>query len=104
MSTIEDRISGVLYGLAAGDRIGGPIAMAMCLSESLLTRRIFDLSDILDRYLVWWTESGFDTGPIAAQFLNGFHVACHVKMRPLPFMGQLLDRQPDVTRRIAFHQ
>jgi len=67
MSPLEDRLRGVLYGLAAGDRIGGPIAMALCLSESLIIQRAFDANDILVRYLAWWTQAGFDTGPVASQ-------------------------------------
>jgi hypothetical protein len=35
-TTIEDRCRGVLIGLAAGGRIGGPIRMALLLAESLL--------------------------------------------------------------------
>jgi hypothetical protein len=31
-TTIEDRCRGVLIGLAAGDRIGGPIRMALLLA------------------------------------------------------------------------
>lgn len=32
-TTIEDRCRGVLIGLAAGDRIGGPIRMALLLGS-----------------------------------------------------------------------
>src|SRR5262249_9550267 len=35
-TTAEDRCRGVLVGLAAGDRIGGPIRLAVRLAESLL--------------------------------------------------------------------
>ena len=34
-STLHDRISGTLMGLAAGDRIGGPLQFALRLAESL---------------------------------------------------------------------
>ena len=35
LTTAEDRCRGVLVGVAAGDRIGGPIRMALRLAESL---------------------------------------------------------------------
>ena len=38
-TTAEDRCRGVLVGLAAGDRIGGPIRMAVRLAESLARLR-----------------------------------------------------------------
>src|SRR4051794_21690552 len=53
-TTAEDRCRGVLVGLAAGDRIGGPIRMALRLAESLLHCGGFDPADTLDRYLRWW--------------------------------------------------
>jgi ADP-ribosylglycohydrolase len=59
----EDRCQGVLIGLAAGDKIGGPIRMAVRLAESLLDCNGFNSTDILNRYLDWWREGAFDTGP-----------------------------------------
>lgn len=44
--------------------------MALCLAESLAGRRRFDREDILGRYLAWWREGGFDTGPVAAGVFN----------------------------------
>ncbi len=70
MQGIEDRVVGVLFGLAAGDRIGGPVRMALSVAESLRDRGTFDRDDIGARYLKWWREGGFDTGPIAAQVLE----------------------------------
>jgi ADP-ribosylglycohydrolase len=66
MTEAGDRIRGVLLGLAAGDRNGGPIRMAARLAESLADRRRFDPDDILARYLDWWRDGAFDTGPTAA--------------------------------------
>ena len=65
----EDRCRGVLIGLAAGDRIGGPIRMAVRLAESLLDCGGFNPSDILERYLAWWREGAFDTGPVSDRAL-----------------------------------
>jgi len=70
MSETRDRIRGVLLGLAAGDRIGGPIRMAVRLSESLVDRRQFDPGDILSRYLAWWRDGAFDSGPTTAAVLS----------------------------------
>jgi hypothetical protein len=49
-TTAEDRCRGVLVGLAAGDRIGGPIRMAVRLAKSLLDCGGFNSADILSRY------------------------------------------------------
>lgn len=68
-TTAEDRCRGILVGLAAGDRIGRPIHMAVRLAESLLDFGRFDAADILGRYLAWWREGVFDTGPVSARAL-----------------------------------
>jgi ADP-ribosylglycohydrolase len=68
-TTTADRCLGVLVELAAGDRIGGPIRMAVRLAESLLVMGRFDAADVLDRYLTWWREVAFDTGPVSARAL-----------------------------------
>lgn len=70
LSQADDRIRGILFGLAAGDKNGGPIQMALCLSESLVQQGKFDPADVLKRYLQWWNQSGFDTGPVAAHVLT----------------------------------
>src|SRR5271169_5582215 len=68
-TTAEDRCRGVLLGLAAGDKIGGPIRLAVRLAESLLGCTGFDPSDILERYLAWWREGAYDTGPVSDRAL-----------------------------------
>src|SRR5262245_1100442 len=67
---VQDRCRGVLLGLAAADRNGGPIRMAVRLAESLLDCGKFDPKDILDRYLRWWREGAFDTGPVSGRALE----------------------------------
>jgi ADP-ribosylglycohydrolase len=69
LTTAADRCWGVLVGLAAGDRIGGPIRLAVRLGESLLETGRFDATDVLGRYLTWWREGAFDTGPVSARAL-----------------------------------
>lgn len=64
-TTAVDRCWGVLVGLAAGDKIGVPIRMAVRLAESLVACGGFNRSDILNRYLSWWHEGAFDTGPVS---------------------------------------
>ena len=73
-----DRCRGVLLGLAAGDRNGGPTELAVRLAESLSERRAFDRDDVLARYVAWWREGAFDTGPVAALVLE--RVACGVSV------------------------
>lgn len=70
MQTSEDRAIGVLFGLAAGDRIGGPIRMALRMAESLRDIGDLEISDIGARYLDWWRGGAFDTGPTTAQVLT----------------------------------
>jgi ADP-ribosylglycohydrolase len=60
-----DRIAGILLGIAAGDRIGGPIRMALECAESLAHQGAFAPADLGARYLRWWEAGGFDTGPTA---------------------------------------
>lgn len=47
--SVQDRCRGVLLGLAAGDRNGGPIQMAVRLAENLHERGAFDLADVAGR-------------------------------------------------------
>lgn len=62
----EDRIIGILLGLAAGDMIGGPARLAYRVALSLVEHRQFSASDILARYVEWWNDGAFDTGPTMA--------------------------------------
>lgn len=59
-----DRASGVLIGLAAGDRNLGPIEMALLICESLFDNDAFDSMDILQRWLAWWRDGAWDTGRV----------------------------------------
>src|SRR5262249_43899836 len=70
MGEFRYRIRGVLIGLAAGDRNGGPIRMALRLAESLSDRQRFDPDDVLARYLAWWRDGAFDSGRTAATVLS----------------------------------
>jgi ADP-ribosylglycohydrolase len=70
MQDLEERIVGLLLGLAAGDRIGGPVRMALRVAESLRDCSGLDVSDLGMRYLDWWHEGAFDTGPTVALVLR----------------------------------
>ena len=72
MSSVDarDRVRGVVLGLAAGDRNGGPIRMALELSDSLIELQRYSGPDVFHRYLSWYQREGFDTGPIAAQVFD----------------------------------
>ncbi|MFT4978052.1 MAG: ADP-ribosylglycohydrolase [Myxococcota bacterium] len=65
MTDAPDRVSGILLGLAAGDRNGGPTELALRLAESLTTQQGFSPDDVSARYRQWWRVEGFDTGPVA---------------------------------------
>jgi ADP-ribosylglycohydrolase len=117
MVALEDRVTGVLLGLAAGDRIGGPVRMALIVAESLHKGDCFDPHDIAGRYLDWWCKSAFDTGPTTARVLaltangapieeaaiqadreaNGMTAGCNPAHRsaPLAMLASLEDSQLD---------
>lgn len=84
MCNVKDLVEGILLGLAAGDRNGGPIRMAVRLTESLVERGNIDVDDIGARYLAWWNEGAFDTGPTAAHVFTlvdsglSFHAAARL--------------------------
>lgn len=53
-----------LEGQACGDRIGGPIRMALLLGESLVACGGYDEADLTARYLAWFRSDAFDSGPV----------------------------------------
>jgi ADP-ribosylglycohydrolase len=66
MTSARDRCAGVLWGLAAGDKNGGPIRMAVLLAESLVAQSGYDRDHVLSKYGAWYlgkdAEPCFDTG------------------------------------------
>jgi len=69
-SSKEDRVLGVLLGLAAGDKNGGPTQMALRLANSLIQKQDYVWHHVAEQYLAWWQEGAFDTGPVAAAVLK----------------------------------
>jgi hypothetical protein len=56
----------IIDGIAKGDAIGGPTALAEIVAESLIANNGLDTTDITSRYLEWWRGGSFDTGPTYA--------------------------------------
>jgi ADP-ribosyl-[dinitrogen reductase] hydrolase len=69
MEEHQQRVAGVLVGLAAGDENGGPTEMALRLAESLLECRRYDPDDVFARYLDWHRQGAYDTGPVTGRVL-----------------------------------
>ncbi len=60
----------ILKGISQGDQIGGPLALAKILSESLKSHNKFDEEDVRLKYLKWWQSDAFDTGPTFASVFS----------------------------------
>jgi ADP-ribosylglycohydrolase len=57
----------IIDGIANGDAIGGPTALAEIIAESLIANSGLNTADITSRYLEWWRGGSFDTGPTFVQ-------------------------------------
>ena len=60
----------ILRGIKEGDQIGGPFELAKIVSKSLKSNNEFNEDDLRKRYLDWWKEDAFDTGPTYASVFN----------------------------------
>lgn len=71
MASRGDRCAGILWGLCAGDRNGGPVEMATALADSLVACCRYDSDDTGRRYLAWFAHGegvgAWDSGPIAGK-------------------------------------
>lgn len=76
-----------LLGLACGDRIGGPIRMALLVAESLATVRGFSEADLAARYLAWFRADAFDSGPTWSAVFSLYDQGV-----PLPEAARRVDR------------
>ena len=61
---MTQRTNNPLLGQATGDRIGGPIRMALILGNSIADTAGLDTADLTKRYLAWYRTDAFDTGPV----------------------------------------
>lgn len=68
-STYE-RAIGAIFGLVAGDRIGGPTRMALLFGASLCRKKGYSSTDVLESYLRWFKKGGFDTGATTARVFS----------------------------------
>ena len=60
----------ILQGIKEGDQIGGPYELAKIFSQHLHTNNGFKEDDLRIKYLSWWKEGAFDTGPTYASVFN----------------------------------
>lgn len=67
---LQDRVAGLLVGLAAGDDIGGRTEIALRLARSLAALQCYDPGDVFGRYLEWHRAGSFDTGVVATCVFN----------------------------------
>ena len=68
---MNNEIKLILEGVKKGDQIGGPYELSKILANSLQANNGFNKDDLTKRYLEWWKEDAFDTGPTyASVFTN----------------------------------
>ena len=72
---MNDKIKLILDRVKKGDQNGGPYELSKILAKSLQANNGFNKDDLIHRYLEWWKEDAFDTGPTYAsvftKMLNG---------------------------------
>ena len=75
---VEDMIGGGPFGLNPGEWTDDT-SMALCLADSLITCKVFDARDQMDRYVRWWKEGYlssngrcFDIGGTVSQALRRY--------------------------------
>ena len=56
----------ILNGINSGDQIGGTIDLASILTDSIKKNNKFNKEDLCKKYLNWWKNGIFDTGPTYA--------------------------------------
>ena len=66
----DENFNLILEGLTKGDQIGGPTQLAKILCESIKSCKSFDKDDLTKRYLKWWENDAFDTGPTYASVFS----------------------------------
>ena len=79
----KEFINIILKGIERGDQIGGPFELAKILSQSIGANNGFNKDDLRSKYLSWWKEGAFDTGPTYASVFtkidNGMQPSLAVK-------------------------
>jgi len=59
-------IAALIKGIASGDNLGGPTALASILGESVSFNKNISNEDLIQRYSDWADSDAFDTGPTFA--------------------------------------
>ena len=67
---MSDYTNLIINGIKMGDQIGGPYNLAKIFSNSLKINNNFNENDLRKKYLNWWKEGAFDTGPTYASVFN----------------------------------
>ncbi len=68
-----DKVRGLIFGLAAGDKNRGPFFMSLKLLQSLTEEGTYDSRSVLWHYLDWYSKRGtgwYDTGPTSARMFD----------------------------------
>mgnify|MGYP001258428126 CR=1 FL=1 len=56
----------ILSSIKFGDQIGGPYQLAKILTTNIKENEGFNATDLTNKYLEWWKNDAFDTGPTFA--------------------------------------
>ena len=99
----------ILRGLASGDTIGGPTALASITANCIKHGTSAELSEIADRYMDYYQAGSFDSGPVfekvhslidsrvnrrsavreTHQFFHGMSAGCNPLHRTICLAGKL---------------
>jgi ADP-ribosylglycohydrolase len=99
VAEISNRCRGLMIGLAAGDRNGGPIQMALMLAESLAKQQDYKPVDAFLGYNSWYNSGkgvdAWDTGPTSRQLLH-----LHNATKSIAFDDRYLEILEDRSRKL----
>ena len=56
----------ILKSIKFGDQIGGPYQLAKILTTNIKENEGLNVTDLTNKYLEWWKNDAFDTGPTFA--------------------------------------
>lgn len=89
---MNDASETIMAGINRGDSMGGPAALAGILRQSLSDYRCLNVEDLAHRYLSWWRDDAFDTGPTFALVFQRVDAGLSVE-EAVKEVDQLLDGQ-----------
>ena len=100
----EDRLTGAFFGLLAGDDFGGPTSMAIALAQSLLKQESFNRNDVLNQYIQWWKDDGFDSGLSVKRYLNASHQDHRIRLHLTLLIKSCMEKQQVAIRCIEVYR